>query len=412
MKHLNRWVYAVVGVVTLFFAGVIYAWSVLSTPIAAAFPEWGKAQLSLTFTITMIFFCLGCMTGGMLAGKVSPKIYVWAAAAMLWVGFWMTAQSQTLPMLYIGFGVISGFGSGLTYNAVMATITRWFPDQQGMVSGILLMGFGLSAFVIGKLYQTLTPAGIDGWRSSFRFMGAVTAIVLAVCAFFFEVPGDDFAPPAAAKAKKVRTAGKESSTAQMLRSPAFWMYYLWAVLLSAAGLALISQATGSASEVGSQVSAGTIATVVGLISVANAVGRVLSGILFDKCGRSITMQIVNAVFIITGAVLSLALVSGNFALIVLGFVLGGLAYGGVTPTNSAFVSSYFGQKHYAMNFSVINTNLIFASFGSTIAGALYDVSGSYLSTYLLMAGLAVAGILLSLGIGLCDRNNAKNLGNQ
>ena len=55
-----------------------------------------------------------------------------------------------------------------------------------------------------------------------------------------------------------------------------------------------------------------------------------------------------------------------------------------------------------MNFSVINTNLIFASFGSTIAGALYDVSGSYLSTYLLMAGLAVAGILLSLGIGLCD----------
>ena len=31
MKHLNRWVYAVVGVVTLFFAGVIYAWSVLST---------------------------------------------------------------------------------------------------------------------------------------------------------------------------------------------------------------------------------------------------------------------------------------------------------------------------------------------------------------------------------------------
>lgn len=402
-KQLNRWVYAAVGVITLFFAGVIYAWSVLSTPIAASFPEWGKAQLSLTFTITMIFFCLGCMTGGFLSGKVSPKIYVWVSAGLFLLGFWMTAQVQSLTMLYLGFGIISGFGSGLVYNAVMATITRWFPDKQGMISGILLMGFGLSAFVIGKLYQALTPAG-DGWRLSFRVMGVLTAVVLAVCAFFFETPGQDFAPPAAKKAKERRTGkGVELTTAQMLRRPPFWLYYLWAILLSAAGLALISQATGAATEVGSQIASGTITTVVGLISVANAVGRVLSGILFDKGGRGATMQTVNGMFILTGVVLAVAKSTGSFALIVVGFVLGGLAYGGVTPTNSAFVSSYYGQKNYPLNFSVINTNLIIASFGSTIAGALYDASGSYMSTYLLMAGLAAAGILLSLGIHLCDR---------
>ena len=32
MKHLNRWVYAIVGVIVLLFAGLVYAWSVLSTP--------------------------------------------------------------------------------------------------------------------------------------------------------------------------------------------------------------------------------------------------------------------------------------------------------------------------------------------------------------------------------------------
>lgn len=50
MKKLNRWVYAALGVLILLFAGMVYAWSVLSGPIAQEFPEWTKAQLSLTFT--------------------------------------------------------------------------------------------------------------------------------------------------------------------------------------------------------------------------------------------------------------------------------------------------------------------------------------------------------------------------
>ena len=405
MKHLNRWAYAVIGVITLFFAGVVYAWSVLSAPIAAEFPHWSKAQLSLTFTITMILFCLGCMVGGFLSARVSPKIYVLISSVLFLIGFFLTAQTQSILMLYLGFGIISGFASGLAYNAVMGTITKWFPDKQGLISGILLMGFGVSAFVIGKLYQALTPSEIGAWRNSFRFMGVLTTVVLAVCAFFFVRPGKEFTPPAAAAVKKkaVNPVAAEASTLQMVKKPAFWLYYMWAILLSAAGLALISQATGSASEVGRQVDAGTIATVVGLISVFNAIGRVLAGLLYDKVGRSTTMQLVNGLFIVTSLLLMMALHTGSFALIVAGFVLGGLSYGGVTPTNSAFVSSYYGQKHYSMNFSIINTNLIFASFGSTIAGSLYDASQSYQSTYLLMAGLAAAGILLSLGISLCDK---------
>ena len=36
MKNLNRWVYAIAGVVVLLMAGLIYAWSVMSQPIASA----------------------------------------------------------------------------------------------------------------------------------------------------------------------------------------------------------------------------------------------------------------------------------------------------------------------------------------------------------------------------------------
>lgn len=84
MKQLNRWVYAIVGVIVLLFAGLVYAWSVLSTPIAAEFTGWTKAQLSLTFTLVMILFCIGSLLCGLLAGKLSAKNAVRVSACCSW----------------------------------------------------------------------------------------------------------------------------------------------------------------------------------------------------------------------------------------------------------------------------------------------------------------------------------------
>ena len=417
MKSVNRWFYAVLGVAILFFAGVVYAWSVMSGPIALEFSEaagktgagiWSTADISLAFTIVMIFFCIGCLVGGFLAAKVSARTYVYISAVLFLAGFFFASGIQTKIMLYISYGVICGFASGMAYSAVMGTVGKWFPDRQGMISGVLLMGFGISSFVIGKIYQAATPSDvalIGNWRTSFRVLGIAAAIVLAVCGTFLKKPGPDFAIPAAAAGKKrrVNPVSQETETKLMMRRPAFWCYYLWAVLISAAGLALVSQARGIATEAGTGVSGGTIATVVGLISIFNGIGRVILGSMYDKIGRSRLMQIVNGIFIVAGVILIIALKSSSFPVIILGFIVGGLAYGGVTPTNSAFVSDYYGMKNYPMNFSVINTNLIFASFGSTIAGALYDSTQSFTNTCMMIVILAIVGIFISLGISLCDR---------
>ena len=131
MRSASRWIYVAVGCVVLLFSGLVYAWSVLSGPIAAEFPRWTTAQLSLTFTIVMSFF--------------------WISALLFLAGFLLTAGMRSLPMLYVGFGVVCGLASGFSYNAVLGTVGAWFPDKQGLVSGILLMGFGLSSYLIGKL---------------------------------------------------------------------------------------------------------------------------------------------------------------------------------------------------------------------------------------------------------------------
>lgn len=393
MKNLNRWVYAAVGVVVLVFAGLIYAWSVLSVPIAAEFTEWTKTQLSLTFTIAMICFCLGGLAGGLLAGKVSVKINVWVSSVLLLIGFMVAAKAQTLMMLYLGFGVLGGFASGLAYNAVLSTMSKWFPDKQGLISGILLMGFGLGSFLIGKVYTALTPADIGGWRVSFMVFAVILFVVLFAGAFFFEKPPADYKVSGAARAEKKGHAveGIDVPAAVMLKRPSFWLYFAWAVLLSAAGLALIAQASGVVAEVAPGIAAGTAATIVGLISIFNGIGRVIFGGMFDKAGHRRTMMLINGCFAVSVLVVILGLTLKSLPVLVISFACFGMSYGGITPTNSAFVSAFYGSTYYPVNFSMINLNLIAASFGGTLAGALYDASGSYLSTFLVMIAAVVIG---------------------
>lgn len=397
MNRVNRWVFVVVGIAVLLLDGLVYAWSVLAQPISEEFPQWTKTDLSLTFTIMMIFFCAGCIAGGLLTGKVKPRVYLWSASLLFLCGFLWAARMTSLTELYISFGVICGFASGLAYNAVMGTVCKWFPDRQGMVSGMLLMAFGMSSFLVGKLYQACTPNSLGAWRQSFAVLGVITAVVLAVCAFWIRRPDHAMQSIASQNASEV----DDVSTGQMLRCPAFCFYYIWASVLSAAGLALVSQASGIAREAVEESSAAMIATLVGLISVFNGIGRVAAGTFYDKSGRRWTMRMVNTAFLASGGALLLAMHYKSCPLLVLGFAFGGMAYGGVPSTNSAFVASSYGEKHYPMNFAVMNTTLIPASFGSTIAGAMYDRWQTYEGTYVLIAAVGLVGMLLSMAITAC-----------
>lgn len=286
----------------------------------------------------------------------------------------------------------------------MGNITKFFPDCPGLISGVLLMGFGVGSFIIGKVYQITTPSGegIDAWRNSFVIFGVILFVIIFVCSFFIRRPIEGEIREITKDIKEVNKVKKSETIdvepAKMIRKSSFWIFFLWATVLSAAGLAVVSQATGIAMEVGPNISLGTISTVVGLISIFNGIGRVIFGGLFDKIGRQKTMMLNNILFLIAVFIIMSALKSGQFSLIIIGFCITGIAYGGITPTNSAFVNEFYGSKYYPINLSLINMNLLIASFGSTIAGALYDMSNSYFTTLVVMIIAIIIGALASFMI--------------
>lgn len=400
----RRWIYGVTGVLVMLFAGLVYAWSVLARPISEFFTEWSSTELSFTFTLCMMFFCLGGLITGLLSEKFAPKIMLKLSAILFLVGFFLSSRAEGIISLYIGYGVIAGLASGVAYNSIMGNITKFFPDCPGLISGVLLMGFGFGSFFIGKVYQAVTPygVGIDKWRDSFLVFGVILFVIMFVCSFFIRKPTKDEVEEIKKDIKHENLEKKSENLnltpSKMLRRPSFWIFFIWATLLSASGLAIVSQASGIAIEVENEISAGTVSTVVGLISIFNGVGRVIFGGLFDRIGRLKTMTLNNTLFLLAISILMIAIKSGEFTLIIAGFITIGLAYGGITPTNSAFVNDFYGSKNYPVNLSLINMNLFIASFGSTIAGSLYDASGSYFSTLIAMIIAVVLGSILTFMI--------------
>ena len=387
----NRWFYVFIGIVLFLFLGMLYAWSLFIAPLEKDF-GWTRAQTSLIFTISIIFFCLGGIAGGFITGKKSPGFTILISAVFLLCGFAASSQINSLIGIYITYGVISGFGIGLSYNAVISTVTRWFPEKPGVISGFLLMGFGLGAMLLGSTANTLIKA--IGWRETFLLLGVAFGIVVFIGSRLLVLPPSDYVfPKAFARAKGADIVGMEIDSSLMLKRPTFWKYLVWSVLSTAMGLALIGHAAPFAIDLNGKES---VALVVGLFSVCNGLGRVSLGAICDRIGLKKTMTIINTTYLTAIALLIAAAVSKSIPLLLVGFMVTGLSYGGVPTMNTVFANSFYGKKYFPQNLGLVNTSLIGAAIlGPYVAGTLRTASGSYLSTLYAMAILAIIAFVVN-----------------
>ncbi len=404
--------YAVMGVVVLLFAGLVYAWTTFSKPLTNI---WSQDLLTWTSTIVMVFFCLGGFFGGQMQKKgISVKLNLIIAAVLMVVGFLVAGLVGNLTgsiiIIYLGFGLLGGLGAGLAYNAILSAVSGWFPDKQGLISGILLMGFGISAFLMGLLYASNVDQ-MDGkggipWYICFLAIGIGCFVFIMLGALILKKPGIDFVAPAPKEGKKSKNTTapfEDVTTSQMVKRASFWLMFLWAVLTSVAGLAVVFLGTPIATAAVPSLNdnASLLAIIVGLISIFNGIGRIIFGGMFDKIGYKATLVIVCAMFIISMGIIILAMVTGSQLILIIAYIVTGLSYGGVTPSQSAFVNKFYGAKNYGQNLPIMTMNLLVASFGTKLVQAVQgglmaggmSNSGAYI---VVLAGVAVICVIAGI----------------
>lgn len=394
-NNLNRrWLYLILGVASMLFAGMIYAWSILKAPFTA---WWDASQLALNFTITMTCFCLGGFLGAKLSKRFGVRNTILIAGALSFAGFLRTSNltGNSVLLLYLSYGVLAGLGIGIAYNAVISTVSAWFPDKKGLCSGCLMMGFGASSLVIGNFASSMMDK--LGWQSAFLIVGIALGAVLVITALILKKPDADtvFPAPKAKKAVSIETfEAQDYATGEMLKRVSFWMAFVGIGLLAAVGSSVISFARDLALSVGAQAALAT--TLVGVLSVCNGLGRILTGALFDAKGRRFTMLAANVLTIAAAGVTLVAVVMQSLPLCIAGLCLVGMSYGSCPTVSSAFVSTFYGTKHFPTNFSIMNFNLIGSSLMATACGSLLTTSGGYSAPFALLLGLSVGALVLNL----------------
>ena len=149
----NRWLIALAAVFMQLCLGSVYAWSVFVKPLTESEP-WTLVQVSAAFTIAMASLGVGTVIGGLWQDRVGPRIVTTVAGILYGSGFliaaWAVSHHQLL-VLYAGYGLTSGFGMGMGYICPVATITKWFPDRRGLMTGAAVMGFGAGAVVMSQI---------------------------------------------------------------------------------------------------------------------------------------------------------------------------------------------------------------------------------------------------------------------
>jgi MFS transporter, OFA family, oxalate/formate antiporter len=404
----NRWVIALAGVIVMICLGTVYSWSLFTRPLQASF-GWNNQDATLAFELAIFFLGVGAVIGGRWQDRVGPRT-VTIAGVILWGLGVMLAGLGTAKLqhwwLYLTYGIIGGLGLGMAYVSPVAMVTKWFPDRRGLGSGMVVMGFGLGAFIYNQIVPripsfaqaakassayidakaaaakagtvfnaqqyVITPAEIHAVMMTFVVSGIVFIIIGGLCAMVLRNPPEGYTVPGAT-AEAVST-GVSYEPSQVLSMPQFYGLWILLFLNVTAGILIISNAVPIYSDL-TGASAAVAGVVYGYVAVCNGLGRFFWGAVSDRLGRNMTytvMYLIQAViFFLLARTHSFGAVAAEFAVIL-------LCYGGGFGVMPSFNADYFGTKFLGQNYGMILTAWGVAGIvGPTIAATVKDRTGSF-----------------------------------
>ena len=429
----SRWLVPPAALAIHLSIGQAYAFSVFNLPLSrqigiteSAPADWKLSTIGWVFSVAIVFLGLSAALFGPWLERVGPRRAMFVSALCFGGGFEVAALGVTTHqfwVLLLGYGVIGGVGLGLGYISPVTTLIRWFPDRPGMATGMAIMGFGGGAMIASPLstalmarYRTPTDPGVT---LTFATLGLLYFAFMMFGVFTVRVPRPEWKP--AGWEPTVRPRGMmtmQNITARFaVRTRQFWL--LWAVLCLnvTAGIGVLGQASPMIQEMfPGSISVSAAAGFVGLLSLANMIGRFFWSSLSDFIGR----KSVYATFFALGAVLYAVVPAlgraGSIVAFVAGYVVIMSMYGGGFATIPAYLRDMFGS----FQVGAIHGRLLTAWSTAGVLGPVlvnyireYEIShgvakaDAYTTTMHLMAVLLVIGFVCNLLVRPVEAESAR-----
>ncbi|WP_159480099.1 OFA family MFS transporter [Streptomyces caniferus] len=410
----SRWLVPPAALSIHLAIGQAYAWSVFKPPLESSLQLSGTAS-ALPFQLAIVMLGLSAAFGGTLVERHGPRWAMCVSTVCFAAGFLVAALGAATgryALVVLGYGFLGGIGLGIGYISPVSTLIKWFPDRPGMATGIAIMGFGGGALIASPWSTRLLGSlGSDtsGIAGTFLVMGLVYAVFMALGVLLVRVPADDWrpsaAPPAGASAARPLVTTAQVSARSALRTPQFWC--LWVVLCMnvTAGIGILEKAAPMISDffahTSAPVSAPAAAGFVGMLSLANMLGRIGWSSASDLVGRKNIYRL----YLGAGALMYLLIaLAGDSskplfiacAMVILSF------YGGGFATVPAYLKDLFGSYQVgAIHGRLLTAWSTAGVLGPLIVNAIADGEKSagrsgpdlYTTSFFIMIGLLVVGFV-------------------
>lgn len=213
-------------------AGALGSAGVLIGPLEKEF-GWTTAEISGALALRLVLFGLLGPFAAALMNRFGLRNVVATALTLIASGIVASFFMHQMWQLFLLWGVVLGFGTGMTALVLGATVaTRWFDKRRGLVIGLMTASNATGQLVFLPLLASLTEA--IGWRQALLLtVGTLALALVLVLLFLRDQPADLGLAPYGASAPRpiARSTGGLlsllSSPLVALRdatqSPIFWV---------------------------------------------------------------------------------------------------------------------------------------------------------------------------------------------
>lgn len=356
---------------------------------------WSRGLAAGAFSLSAIVQGLLSPLVGALVDRVGPRRVMLGGGVLLGVSYLLGSWITTLWHLYLVTGVLAAAGAcAVGWVPCAALLSRWFARRQGSVMGLAFSGMGVGILVLGPLAQWLITN--HGWRQAYFLIGAGTIAALLPLAWFGirDRPPTPVAPPVESERAAVPLSAAAGSRGIDLRGAlatrAFWALFLAYLFTPLAVFPVVTHQVAFAVDQGWPRQ--FVAGIFGLTGFMSVVGRIVFGFAADRIGRAQSASLSYACTALgTLALLSLERWHHAASLYVYALLFGA-GFGARGPIITAMASELFPGRQFGRIYGALSLgNGIGGALGPWLGGAIFDVTGSYRTAFLLASGFCVMG---------------------